>query len=92
MLESLKDIRSMKDIRAEKARLRYEALIAETKMMESFRAVERMFTFFSGVRRVSGALVYAFGVMSKAGSFLGRIFGKSKKEAPDQEEDTTAYY
>ncbi len=91
MLESLKDIRSMKDIRVEKARLRYEALIAETKMMESFRAVERMFTFFSGLRRVSGGITYAIGVMSKAGGFLSRLFGKPKKEKQNQE-DTTACF
>ncbi len=86
MLESLKDIKSIQDIKVLKARMRYEALLAENKMLESFRAVEKLVTFVSNVRRASAALHQAYRVFSKIGAFFGRLFGKTEEgKAPEEE-------
>ncbi len=86
MLESLKDIKSIHDIKVQKARMRYEALLAENKMMESFRAIEQLFTFISNIRRASAGLRQVYHVFSKISSFFGRLFGKSEKEKAPAEE------
>lgn len=90
MFESLKQIRSYHDIRVEKARLHYEALLAENKMMESFRAVQQAVSLVTSVRRFSAGFHQAYAVATKITDFFRRLFGRSKKE-PQAGEDTTVY-
>lgn len=80
--ERLRDVRTMQDLRAEKARLRYEALMAEKDLTDSLRAVDKVFTFFTLFRRAAGGVRYAYGVLSRVSGFFGGLFGKR----PDKED------
>ncbi len=90
MFESLKHIRSYHDIRVEKARMRYEALLAENKMMESFSAAGQAVSLITSVRRFSAGFHQAYAVATRITDFFRRLFGRSKKE-PSSEEETTVY-
>ncbi len=80
MLESLKEIKSIQDIRVEKARMRYEALLAENKLNESVRAAEQLFTFVSNLRRSLTVVRQTYEVFSRIGIFFSRLFGKQDKQ------------
>lgn len=80
-------IKTFQDIRLEKARLRYEALVAENAMMEGFRSLERVFTIFSMARRVSDYVGYGFRAMSGLGRFFGRVFHKKSHRRAHQTEN-----
>ena len=54
MLESLKNIKTIQDLRVEKSRLKYEALIAESKLTDSLKAGGQVFTVFSVLNRLQG--------------------------------------
>lgn len=84
--ERLKDVRTMQDLRVEKARLRYEVLMAEKDLSDSLRAVGKVITFFTLFRRVAGGARFAYGVVSRLSGFLTGFFGKkSKKKKADKE-------
>ncbi len=84
--ERLKDVRTMQDLRVEKARLRYEALMAEKDLSDSLRAVGKVVTFFTLFRRAAGGARYAYGVVSRLSGFFSGLFGKkSKKEKAGKE-------
>ncbi len=79
-------IKTLQDIRVEKARLRYEALVAENAMMEGFRSVERAFTMFSMVRRVSEYVGHGIRAVSGIARFFGRVFHKKPHQGASQPE------
>lgn len=94
MLESLRNIKSLEDIRVEKARLKYESLLAESRMMESMRAAGQLFTVVSSLKRVSGGIRTAYSIISRFSRFISRWFGRKKEEKEDRtprEEDTLRY-
>lgn len=70
----------MQDLRVEKARLRYEALMAEKDLTDSFRAIDKILTFFSLFRRAAGGARYAYGIVSRLSGFLSGLFGKKSKK------------
>ena len=82
----------------EKARMRYEALLAENKLNESIRAAEHVFTFVSNLRRSLTVARQVVDFFSRISAFLGGLFGKrddppsagaQEKTAP--EEDVRRY-
>ncbi len=92
MFESIRNIKSLDDIRVEKARMRYEALLAEKNLNESMHAFEKLWTFFSTFKRTVSVFQQAFHLFSRMSSFFGRMFTgfKKQKEAPEADE-TVAY-
>ncbi len=78
--ERLRDVRTMQDLRVEKARLRYEALMAEKDLSDSLRAVEKVVKFFTLFRRAAGGARYAYGVASRLSGFFSGLFGKKSKK------------
>ncbi len=87
MINSLRKIKTVQDLRVEKIRLRYEMLKAEDKFNDSLHATERLFTIFTFIRNAGGALRQAYRIISGVNSFINNLFGKkSKQEKPSQQE------
>lgn len=84
----LRNVKTMQDLRVEKARLRYEALMAEKDMEDSLQAVGKVVTFFTLFRRAAGGARYAYGVVSRLSGFFSGLFGKkSRKEKVRKDPD-----
>ena len=82
--QRLRKIKSLQDIKLEKAKLRYEALLTETRLYEDLNAIQNQFTFPVFLARVKGGISFANRVFSGLQSTLGWVF--SKKGHPDQTE------
>ncbi len=80
----LRKIKSLQDIKLEKAKLRYEALLAETKLYEDMNAIQSQFTFPVFLARVKSGISIASRVFSGIQNTMGWIF--KKKGQPDQTE------
>ncbi len=86
--KTLKKIKSTQDLRAEKLRLRYEALRAEDAMNDSLAATEKLFTFFSAMRKAGSNVRYVMNAFSGISRIFGRLFGKKShtEESPSETE------
>ncbi len=82
--ERLRNVRTMQDLRGEKARLRYEVLMAEKDLADSLQAVDKVLTFFTLFRRAAGVVRYAYGIISHMSGFLGGLFGKKRANKDDR--------
>ncbi len=92
MFEAIRNIKTMDDIRVEKARLRYEALMAEKNLDESLGAFEKLSDFLSNIKRGFAAFQQAYHLFSRMSSWLSRVFsGFKKKETPDTEEEPVSF-
>ncbi len=92
MFEAIKNIRTMDDIRVEKARARYEALLAEKNVNESFHAIERLTILFSNAKRAFAAIQQASYLFQRMSAYVSRMFGGSKKKKRDaRDEDHVTY-
>ncbi len=92
MYEAIRKIKTMDDIRVEKARLRYEALIAEKNLNESLGAFEKLSDFLSNIKRGYSAFQQAYHMFSRMNSWLARVFsGFKKKETPDTQEEPVSF-
>ncbi|MEE4177436.1 MAG: hypothetical protein V2I46_08000 [Bacteroides sp.] len=60
-----KNIRTLNDIKLEKARLRYEMLAAENNLHDNLEGVQRLFTMNGLVTRLSAGFLFAQDVYSK---------------------------
>jgi retron-type reverse transcriptase len=78
----LRHIRTFQDIRLEKARLRYEILLTENRLMTSLNAIQGFVTLGTFFSRFSRGFAIARNVSSKMGQAFSWIFGKKKKK-PD---------
>lgn len=87
-LERFKRVRTLHDIRVEKARLRYESLVAENAMMESFKAIGNLFSLFGYIRKASAGFNTAYSVVSRISQFAGKIFrSKPRTKGAEEHED-----
>lgn len=77
----LRKVKTMQDLRVEKARLRYEALMAEKDMEDSLQAVGKVVTFFTLFRRAASGARYAYGVVSRLSGFFSGLFGKKSRKS-----------
>lgn len=92
--ERLKHIRTMQDLRVEKARLRYESLMAEKDLNDSVEAIGKVMTFFTLFRRAAGGARYAYGIFSRVSDYLGGLFKKKSRKGDggdDSEPDVVTY-
>ncbi len=92
MFESLKHIKTTQDIKLQKARMRYEAMLAENKMMESFHSIGQVFTIIYTFRKVTSGVSYVYQTYQKISDFLSRLFGGSKKEKKENNQEETVRY
>ncbi len=74
-------IKTLNDLKLEKARLRYEVLVSENRMMENFQAIEDLFTLPSLISRIKFGFQVAHNVYKKIRKFSGKFgFGSKKKK------------
>ena len=93
-IDRLREVRTMQDLRVEKARLRYEALMAEKDLSDSLQAVGKVVTFFTLFRRAAGGARYAYGIISRLSGFFSGLFGKKsgKRKAGEDPDSEKVYY
>ncbi len=97
MFEAIRNIKTMDDIRVEKARLRYEALIAEKNLDESLGGLEKLSDIMGNVKRGYAAAQQAYQMFARISSWFNRMFSGFKKKAstdrreyaPTEEETVT---
>ncbi len=83
MINSLRKIKTVQDIRVEKYRLRYEMLKAEDRFNDSLHATQQLFTIFTFIRNAGGALRQAYRIISGVTGFINSLFGRfSKQDKP----------
>lgn len=79
--QNLKNIRTLHDIKLEKAKMKYEMLIAENRLMESFNAMERVVTIVSFFRRFTAGFALAQHFVRNFYSYIERfMFWKKDKD------------
>jgi hypothetical protein len=85
--QRFKNIRTLQDIKLEKAKIRYEMLIAENRLMDSFNAVEKLVTIVSFFRRFAAGFAYAQHFISNFHKYLEKLmFWKKDKDEEAEEE------
>jgi hypothetical protein len=83
--KQFRHIRNFQDIKLEKARLRYEMLLAENRMMASLNAIQGFVTLTTFFSRFSQGFAISRNVFSRMGQAFSWVFGKKKKSAPSRE-------
>lgn len=86
--QSFKNIRTLQDIKLEKAKIKYEMLIAQNRLMESFNAVEKLVTIVSFFRRFAAGFAYAQHFISNFHKYLDKLmfWKKDKREESEEKE------
>lgn len=69
----LNKIKTLSDIKLEKAKLRYDLLVAENKLSETFETIEAMATFPSFFSRISDGFEIAQTVYIRISRIIERI-------------------
>lgn len=82
--DRLRKIKSLQDIKLEKAKYRYELLLAENRLFEHMVAIQNQFTFPLFLSKVKHGFVFASKIVSSISSFTGWLF--RKKGRSDQTE------
>ncbi len=86
--QSFKNIRTLQDIKLEKAKIRYEMLIAENRLMESLNAVEKLFTIVSFFKRFAAGFTYAQHFISNFHKYMEKLmFWKKDKDEESEEKE-----
>ncbi len=81
----MKKLRTLQDIKLEKARLKYEMLVAENNLGEDLHAVERVFTFSSTMASITKGISVAKNVYDKVNRIIEKLFGKKRKKKSREE-------
>jgi hypothetical protein len=84
--KQFRHIRTFQDIRLEKARLRYEMLLAENRLMASLNAIQGFVTMATFFTRFSEGFSYAQQFVSKISQAFGWIFRRRRKPSHDAEQ------
>lgn len=86
--QNFKNIRTLQDIKLEKAKIKYEMLIAENRLMESFNAVEKLVTIVSFFRRFAAGFAYAQHFIGNFHRYLDKLmfWKKDKREESGEKE------
>ena len=68
-LNRFKNIKTLNDIKLEKARLRYDMLLAENRLLENLESVQRIFTIGGLISRISNAVKFGQDVYHRIAGF-----------------------
>ncbi len=85
-LDRLKKVKTLQDIRLEKARMRYEMLIAENRLMDNFSAVEQVFVITTFVKRFIAGFKYAQTIFNNMHTYIEKLmfWRKDEKEPAEK--------
>ncbi|MFN2394515.1 MAG: hypothetical protein ABR597_02390 [Bacteroidales bacterium] len=89
--QRFKNIRTMQDIKLEKAKIRYEMMIAENRLMDSFNAIERLVAIASFVKRFAAGYAVAQNFVRNFQYYIEKfMFWKKDKgsESSEKEKDS----
>jgi hypothetical protein len=86
-------IKTLKDIKLEKARLRYEILIAENALLETMMALQRVVTISTVFSKLGSSFGFAKNVYSGVHNVISKImFWRKGKSAKDTDHDDYRYH
>lgn len=85
--QRFKNIRTLQDIKLEKAKIRYEMLIAENSLMDSINAVEKLFTIVSYFRRFAAGFSYAQHFIRNFHKYIDKLMFWKKDTDKESEEN-----
>ncbi len=74
----IKRIRTLKDIEVEKARLRYQMLIAERDILIAFRRAGITLPITATLSKIERSASYVIKGITFTGTFLKKLFGRDK--------------
>ncbi len=80
-------IKTLHDIKLEKAKLRYELLVAENRLMENFQAIEDMATFSSVFSRIAYGFEIAQNVYARVMDISDRFSSWRRKRKKKKRKD-----
>jgi hypothetical protein len=87
-IQRFRNIRTLQDIRLEKAKIRYEMLIAENRLMDSINAVEKLVAIVSFFRRFAAGFAYAQHFIRNFHTYIEKfMFWKKDKNNETEETD-----
>lgn len=86
-LDRYRKIKTLQDIKLEKARLRYEMLLAENRLSESIETIYGLFTAPALLARASEVFSYAQKVYSAFQNAWGWLFRKKHRSAENESSD-----
>lgn len=85
-MQRFKNLKTLQDIRLEKARLKYEMLVAENRLNENLGAIEKLFTITSVFRRFMDGLNYARHIYENVRYYIRKFTGgSSTDDSPPKE-------
>lgn len=73
-----KNIRTLQDIKLEKARLRYEMLVAENRLLDDLRVIQGVFTAPALISRATELFSYARRAYHGVQKAMGWLFRKKR--------------
>jgi hypothetical protein len=82
--QRFRKIKNFQDIKLEKAKLRYEALLAENRLYDDLVAIQNQFTFPVFLSKFKEGFSYASKIYSGIYNVMGWVF--RKKSQPGQTE------
>jgi len=85
-ISRFKNIRTLNDIKLEKARLRYDMLLAENSLHENLESVQRIFTIGGLITRISNAAKFGQDVYHR---IAGVFSWFRRNKAAEKEEDSS---
>lgn len=86
--QRFKNIRTLQDIKLEKAKMKYEMLFAENRLMDSLNAVEKLVTIVSFFRRFAAGISYAQHFIRNFHAYIEKLMFWKKDEEKQSEEST----
>lgn len=73
-------IKTLQDIRLEKARLRYELLLAENALADNLNGLQNALSFARVLSRITEGYSYARNIFSRVSGLFNWLFGSRKAD------------
>ncbi len=82
-------IKTLKDIKLEKARIRYEMLVAENGLMDNIASIQRLVTITSTFSRITQGFHLAHSIYEGIHNLTGKLmfWRKKKKKSKESKDD-----
>lgn len=86
--QRFKNIRTMQDIKLEKAKIRYEMMMAENQLMDSFNAIERLVVITTFIKRFAAGFSAAQNFIRNFHHYIEKfMFWKKDKGSENSEKE-----
>lgn len=75
-----REIKTLQDIRLEKAKLRYEMMLAENALSDNLNSLHNAFSFTAVVSRITEGYSFARNIFSRISGLYNWLFRRSKAD------------